>query len=174
MNKNIDTGRVERLSGMRTGGVFLVSGTVHMIRNEAELPYVREGEIVVAVRISAEWRDQLLLAKAVIEDASATDSVAEQLARQYDIPSVTGVTDAMQLRTGDVVTIDGDGNIERVFEKRAPDSPMRVSVPTAVEARNSHGIITAENIVPFRAVKASRDDDSEVNSTDSQQPASGE
>jgi len=52
MNINIDSGRVERLSGMRTGGVFLVSGTVHMIRNEAELPYVREGEIVVAEPLS--------------------------------------------------------------------------------------------------------------------------
>lgn len=174
MNKNTDAVRVERLSGTRTGSVFSVSGTVHMIRNEAELPYVREGEIVVADRISAKWHEQLRLAKAIIEDASATDSVAAQLGQQFNIPSVTEVTDAMQLRTGDVITIDGDGNIERVIEKRAPDSPMRVSVPAAVAARQSHGIVTAENVVPFSSVTPAHDSDKEDCSREDPKPASGE
>jgi|GEM_PF-5368209 len=149
MNKVDDSGRVERLYGTRSDSVYTISGIVHVIRNAAELPYVREGEIIVAVRISSEWREQLALAKAIIEDAGATESVAAQMAVQYDIPAVFNVTGAMDLRSGDIVTIHGDGEIERIYDKRAPDSPMRVSVPAAVAARNGHGIITAENVVPF-------------------------
>ncbi len=150
--KNLN--RVERLFGTRVEGVYTISGIVHMIRNEAELPYVREGEIIVADRIDSEWRDQLRLAKAIIENADAPDSVAEKISQQYSLPGVINVPGAMELRSGDIITIYGDGEIERVFEKRAPDSPMRVSVPAAVSARNGHGIIAAENVVSFNGAKA--------------------
>lgn len=180
MNKIKDSDRVDKLYGTRTDGVYTVSGIVHVIRNEAELPYVREGEIVVAVRISDEWRDQLSLAKAIIEDASAKDSVAAQLARHYDIPAVVDVSGAMDLRSGDIVALYGDGEIERVYEKRAPDSPMRVSVPAAVAARKAHGIITAGNVVAFSSAKADTDANTELdtgneeNQSDDHSPASGE
>ncbi len=154
MNKIKDTNRVVKLYGTRAEGVHAVSGIVHVIRNEAELPYVREGEILVAERICDSWRDQLVLAKAIIEDASAVDSIAQQLAAEYDVPAVVGVSGAMELRSGDIVTLYGDGEIERVYEKRAPDSPMRVSVPAAVAARKGHGIITAPNVVPFSSAKS--------------------
>lgn len=149
MNKVKDSARPERLYGKRTDAVFAVSGIVHVIRNEAELPYVREGEIIVAERICPEWTEQLSLAKAIIEDASAVDSVAENISAQYMLPATVEVSDAMALRSGDIVTMYGDGEVERICEKRAPDSPMRVAVPAAVAARTGHGIINAENVVLF-------------------------
>lgn len=176
-----NTTRAEKLYGTRTDGVQTVSGIVHMIRNEAELPYVREGEIIVALRICESWGDQLKLAKAVVEDASAEQSVAQQLAAQYDLPAVVGVTGAMDLRSGDIVTVYGDGEIERIFEKRAPDSPMRVSVPAAVAARKDHGIITAPNVVSFSSAKSKVDAKSNrpenqegTEDLDEHSPASGE
>jgi len=179
MNKLKDT-RPDRFYGTRTDGVYSVSGIVHVIRNEAELPYVREGEIIVAQKINPDWKDQLALAKAVIEDASAADSEAASIASRYDIPATIAVTGAMELRSGDIVTMFGDGEIERVYEKRAPDSPMRVSVPAAVEARTVNGIITAPNVVPFSSARPAAKDASQTDSDadgntdpDNQRPANG-
>lgn len=177
MNKLNDTGRPDHLYGARTDGVFSVSGIVHVIRNDAELPYIREGEIIVAERINPEWTDQLHLAKAIIEDASAVDSVAAKIASQYDIPATIEVQGAMELRSGDIVTMYGDGEVERVYEKRAPDSPMRVSVPAAVAARTGHGIITASNVVSFTSAKqptATKGISSDDENLGDHNPASGE
>ncbi len=171
MNTNKKSGRPERLYGTRADTTYTVSGIVHMIRNDAELPYVREGEIIVAERISAEWRDQLTLAKAIIESDSATDSVAALLGRHYDIPAIVSVSGAMELRSGDIVTVYGDGEIERIYEKRASDSPMRVSVPAAVAARTVHGIITAENVVSFSSARRRLESNDE---DDGQSPVSTE
>ena len=43
--------RMDILYGHRIDGVFSVTGTVHVIRDEAELPFFREGEILVAQTI---------------------------------------------------------------------------------------------------------------------------
>jgi len=153
MNKLQSESSPDRLYGTRTDGVFSVSGVVHVIRNEAELAYVREGEIIVAHRIDPAWKDQLALAKAIVEDSGASGSVAASIASQYDIPAVIEVVGAMELRSGDIVTLHGDGEIESIYEKRAPDSPLRVSVPAAVSARKGHGIITGQNVVPFSSAK---------------------
>ena len=166
MNKLQGDSRPDRLYGTRTEGVYSISGIVHVIRNEAELPYVREGEIIVAKKIDPAWNDQLVLAKAVIEDAAATDSEAADIASRYDIPAVIAVSGAMELRSGDIVTLYGDGEIERVYEKRAPDSPMRVSVPAAVKARKENGDITAPNVIPFASAKPVLKDDTDSDDQD--------
>jgi len=133
MNKLQSESGSDRLYGTRTDGVFSVSGVVHVIRNEAELPYVREGEIIVAHRIDPAWKDQLALAKAIVEDSGASGS----------------------------------------YEKRAPDSPLRVSVPAAVSARKGHGIITGQNVVPFSSAKPkpAENDDSDDQDMASRPPA---
>ncbi len=154
MNTLQSDNRTNRLYGSRKDSVYTVSGIVHVIRNEAELPYVREGEIIVAPRIDPAWCEQLELAKAIIEDASALDSEAESIASHYDIPAVVAVVGAMELRSGDIVTLYGDGEIERIYDKRAPDSPLRVSVPAAVNARNGNGDVTAENVLDFASARS--------------------
>ena len=144
--------RPDILYGHRIDGVFSVTGTVHVIRDEAELSFFREGEILVAQTIDPAWVEQLRLAKGLIEDVAATDSVAERIASQYDLPLVAEVTDALEnLRSGDIVTLHSDGSVERMMERREPDSPMRVSVPVAVSAREDNGIITSPDVVAYSA-----------------------
>ena len=136
------------LYGHRIDGVFSVTGTVHVIRDQAELPFFREGEILVAQAVDQSWVEQLRLAKGLIEDASAGQSLVETIASQYDLPSVIEVTGALEsLRSGDIVTLHADGKVERMMERREPDSPMRVSVPAAVAARNHNGGITSADVV---------------------------
>ena len=80
----------ETLFGTRVNGVFTVTGIVHMIRDESELPFFREGEILVAEKIDPSWAEQLSLAKALIEasrdDADDTKDVCA-IAEQYDLPA---------------------------------------------------------------------------------------
>jgi len=168
MNNLQSESRPDRLYGTRTDGVYSVSGIVHVIRDEAELSYVREGEIIVAQRIDPAWSDQLELAKAIIEDSGAPDSQAENIASHYEIPAVVAVDGAMELRSGDIVTLYGDGEIERIYEKRAPDSPLRVSVPAAVNARKLTGDFNAPNVVVLASAKSKSagSNDSEVDSDD--------
>ena len=163
MNKLQSESCLEFLYGTRVDGVYSISGIVHVIRDETELPYVREGEIIVARRIDPEWKEQLVLAKALIEDSSASDSQVESIASRYELPAIIAVAGAMELRSGDIVIMHGDGTIETIHDKRAPDSPLRVSVPAAVSARKSHGVITAENVVAFSSAKpqSAENDDSE-------------
>lgn len=149
-NLDVNEDRVETLYGTRFNGVFTISGIVHVIRSVSELPYFREGEILVAEKIDPAWTDQLALAKAIIEEAGDHNSVAAELASQYDIAATVNVPGAMlNLRSGDIVTMYASGEVERINEQRAPDSPMRVSVPAAVAARSASGIITAPNVVAF-------------------------
>lgn len=148
------------LYGTRFNGVFSVSGVVHVIRTVEELPYFREGEILVAEKIEPAWADQLSLAKALIEDALTGESDAPGIADRYDIAATVNVPDALlHLRSGDIVTIYSNGEIERIPEQRAPDSPMRVSVPAAVNARSVSGIITASNVVAFNSKKQASNED---------------
>jgi len=146
--------RPEKLYGDRVNGSVAISGIVHVIRSESELGYVREGAILVASFIDPEWSEQLSLAKALIEDAIAETSSVEDITSYYDLPAIINVKDAMAcLRSGDIVTIHASGEIHRISEQRAPDSPMRVSVPAAVASRSAGGIITAPNVVGFSSAK---------------------
>lgn len=139
--------RPKRLYGNRLNGIYALSGIVHVIRDESELSFFREGEILVADAIDPSWVQQLSLAKGLIQVA---DNDISTITSQYNIPAMIDVSDAMaSLRSGDIVTIHGDGDIELLTEHRAPDSPMRVSVPDAVDARHHNSIITAPNVVAF-------------------------
>ncbi len=168
MNKLRNTpDRPDRLYGKRLNGVFAVSGIVHVIRDESELPFVREGEILVAEAMDPAWVQQLSLAKGIIQVSSGSANALDVITGQYDIPAISDVSDAMaSLRSGDIVTMHGDGDIELLSENRAPDSPMRVSVPDAVEARRHNGIITATNVVAFSSALPDKDESDSNDSPD--------
>lgn len=135
--------------GTRVAGKTSVSGVVHVIRNEAEIDKFREGEILVARMTDPSWYPLFPLAKGIITEIGGWLSHAAIVAREYDLPATVGVPNATQdLRSGDIVKMHKDGTIERLSNLRAPDSPMRVSVPAAVTARDSaKGVITDPKVV---------------------------
>ena len=112
------------------------SGVVHVIREEKELIRFREGEILVAVEIPDEWSHLFAMAKAIITQTDHLPAQVLAAAETHSFPVTTGVQDATShLRSGDIVLMNIDGTIQRLEERRAPDSKMRVSVPAAVYAR---------------------------------------
>ena len=122
--------------GSRCSGKEAVSGVVHVIREEKELERFREGEILVAVEVPDEWSHLFALAKAIITQTDVIPAQILAAAETYSLPVTTGVQKVTSyLRSGDIVMMDIDGTIQRLEERRAPDSKMRVSVPAAVHAR---------------------------------------
>ena len=144
INKRIDTERPDSVSGTRVAGAEVVSGVVHVIRDESEIERFREGEILVAKMTDPSWYPLFPLAKGIITEVGGWLSHAAIVAREYDLPATVGVENATQnLRSGDIVKMHADGTIERMPNRREPDSPMRISVPAAVQARDqANQIIT--------------------------------
>ena len=133
------------VQGNRIYGNSAVSGVVHVIRDDSELDKFREGEILVASSIPEDWSHLYCLARAVI---TGTDDVPAHLAdaaTAFDFAvtvGVSNVTDA--LRSWDIVVAHIDGSVQRLTERRAPDSQMRVSVPAAVDARQLADIAASD------------------------------
>jgi len=134
-----------QLSGTHVSDERQCSGIAHVIRDQSELPHFREGEILVACDLGADWHTQVLLARAIILEVDEFQ-LPPALNGELSIPVITGVTSALQaIRSFDILSIEADGSIHWLQNRRAPDSPMRVSVPAAVSARSL--AVTGENVV---------------------------
>ncbi|MGG6296457.1 putative PEP-binding protein [Leptolyngbya sp. AN02str] len=90
--------------GRRIGRVLVVNG------------YVPKGttieQILVASSVSPRWLPELQQARGFITEQGGMTSHGAIVARELGIPAVVGVADATrQLKTGDVVCIDGDRGV---------------------------------------------------------------
>ena len=146
--------RPESVYGLKMIGEDAVSGIVHVIREEAELDKFREGEILVAREVPENWSYLFSLAKAIITGTDDLPPHISDAATAYGLCVVTGVQRVTSdLRSGDIVMIHTDGKIERLQERREPDSRMRVSVPVAVHARQfAEQLVAAETTDPSAPV----------------------
>jgi pyruvate,water dikinase len=85
-----------------------VTGTVRVITDPAEFDTFQPGEILVARTTAPAWTILFAKAAAVVTDAGTLAAHASLVAREYAIPAVVGTGAATtQLRTGQVVTVDG-------------------------------------------------------------------
>jgi len=124
------------VSGQRVAGGDAVSGVVHVIRDESEVDRFREGEILVASEIPESWSHLFSLAKAIITEKRDLPDYVSEAVQELSLPVIAGVQNATSdLRSGDIVMMHIDGTIQRLQDRREPDSKMRVSVPAAVRAR---------------------------------------
>ena len=79
-----------------------------MIRKVSDLRAVRRGEILVADAIDPNMTFVIPIVKAIIERRGGMLIHGAIIAREYGIPCVTGVPNAVNLiKTGDSVTVDG-------------------------------------------------------------------
>lgn len=89
----------------------------------------RKGEILVARFTDASWTPLFTLAGGVVTDIGSALSHSSIVAREFGIPAVVNTRVAtQQIRTGDIVTIDGDGGIVGV---ERPEQAARAPVPQA-------------------------------------------
>jgi pyruvate,water dikinase len=106
----------------RSVGARIASGPVRVLRGAADLPTVREGEVLVSRTTDPDWEPVLRRAAAIVTDQGGRTCHAAILSRELGVPCVVGTGDAtLRLATGDTVTVSCAGGDEgRVLAGRVP------------------------------------------------------
>ena len=91
------------------------TGPVRLLHGPAEFDTLRPGEVLVAPATAPAWTPLFARAAAVVTDTGGVLAHTSLVAREYGIPAVVGTGDAtVRLRTGQVVTVDGDAGVVQV------------------------------------------------------------
>jgi pyruvate,water dikinase len=106
------------VSGTPAGG-GKATGPVRVVLDSADFSALLPGEVLVCPYTNPSWTPLFERAAAVVVDTGGLASHAAIVAREYGLPAVmgTGFGTAV-LRTGDVVTVDGDAGL---VHASAPD-----------------------------------------------------
>lgn len=82
--------------------------------------HLEPGEILVAPSTDPGWTPLFLTAGGLVMEMGGANSHGAVVAREYGIPAVVGVPDAVtRIGTGDVVTVDGSAGVVRVHREGA-------------------------------------------------------
>ena len=116
------------LSGNRVAGESEVTGVVRVITDVSEIESFKTGEILVARMTDPTWYPLFSQASGIITEVGGWLSHAAIVAREYDLPAIVGANGiCQQLKTGDVVKLQLDGNITLVEDRRSEDSLLRAN-----------------------------------------------
>ncbi|WP_327674412.1 MULTISPECIES: PEP/pyruvate-binding domain-containing protein [unclassified Streptomyces] len=82
--------------------------------------HLEPGEILVAPSTDPGWTPLFLTAGGLVMEMGGANSHGAVVAREYGIPAVVGVPDAlMRIETGDVITVDGSAGVVRAHPEGA-------------------------------------------------------
>ena len=91
------------------GASGVVTGTVRVIDDVSRIDELQKGEILVTRATNIGWTVAFHKVSAIVTDIGAPLSHAAIVAREFGIPAVVGCSNATTvLKTGDVVTVDGE------------------------------------------------------------------
>ncbi len=109
--------RGEVLVRGRSVGARIASGPVRLLRGAADLPSVRDGEVLVSVTTDPDWEPVLRRAAAIVTDQGGRTCHAAILSRELGVPCVVATGDATRrLADGDLVTVScAEGEEGRVY-----------------------------------------------------------
>jgi pyruvate,water dikinase len=97
----------ERLVGIATSPGYY-QGPVRVIRSVSEFEQLQQGDVLVIPYSDVSWTPLFSKAGAVIAESGGILSHSSIVAREYQIPAVVSVPEAiMRLKEGVVVTVDG-------------------------------------------------------------------
>jgi len=83
-------------------------GKITLIKSIEDFPKVTGGDILVIPYSDISWTPIFTNTKGVISESGGMLSHCSIIAREYNIPAVVSVTDALKLVDGTVVALDGD------------------------------------------------------------------
>jgi len=110
-----DTDLPVLLQGGIAAGAGAASGPVHILKREADKLQFKAGSIMVISQSLPGYATLLDRAAAVIAEYGSLSSHLANVAREYGVPALFGVSGALdKLSTGQVVTVDAEGF--RVYE----------------------------------------------------------
>lgn len=88
----------------------IATGAVKLLRNTSDLHKIKRGEILVAPFTNPDYVPAMKKSAAIITERGGRTSHAAIVSREFGIPAIVGVHDAMtKLKDGLIVTVDGRG-----------------------------------------------------------------
>jgi pyruvate,water dikinase len=111
-------------TGQRAGNIIKgvgtspgrVTGVARVIHGPEEFDQMQPGDILVAKITTPAWTALFALASGVVTDVGGPLSHSSIVAREYHIPAVLGTGVATErVRSGQRITVDGDGGVVIVF-----------------------------------------------------------
>ncbi|MBC8506240.1 MAG: hypothetical protein ISR58_04845 [Anaerolineales bacterium] len=109
----------DQIEGL-AGSAGQAEGRVRILHSAEEGDQLQPGEILVAITTNVGWTPIFPRAAAVITDVGAPLSHAAIVARELGIPAVVGCFNATsELKTGDLVRVDGGQGIVEIIERTA-------------------------------------------------------
>jgi pyruvate,water dikinase len=91
------------------------AGLARVLHGPSEFGEMRQGDILVAKITTPAWTPLFALASAIVTDVGGLLSHSSIVAREYHIPAVLGTGVATErIRSGQHITVDGDGGVVRV------------------------------------------------------------
>ena len=150
------------LAGKRVAGEHAVTGRVRVITDVAAIDTFEEEEILVARMTDPTWYPLFSKARGIVTEIGGWLSHAAIVAREYDLPAIVGVDGACRtLATGDIVTLNLDGSIERVEKRRENDAPEQGVVTDAGARASAEADAALDRDAPFEADSAGAADTTE-------------
>ncbi len=110
------TGQVLKGLACSTGTGVPVRGACRVCRTLADATEVRPGEVLVVQSTGPAWTSLFAYVGAVVMETGGTLSHGAVVAREYEVPAVSGIANATALlRTGQIVEVDGNDGVVRVL-----------------------------------------------------------
>jgi len=98
----------------------VAEGTARVLFDEAQLPELQAGDILVVPDTNPVWNPAFNFIKAVVTDTGGSLSHAIVVARDYGLPCVAGTREATaKIKTGDRIRVDGDNCAVYILERAA-------------------------------------------------------
>ncbi|MCQ5377076.1 MAG: PEP-utilizing enzyme [Candidatus Methanomethylicia archaeon] len=105
----------KRLKGIATSRGY-AEGVARVTRGVADFSRVKEGEIVVIPYSDVAWTPILAKAGAIVSESGGLLSHCSVVAREFGIPAVVGVKDAMSIRDGAKVAVDAYSGVVMMLD----------------------------------------------------------
>ncbi|MCU0486200.1 MAG: PEP-utilizing enzyme, partial [Anaerolineales bacterium] len=102
----LDITHQEKLTGVPTSGGYH-TGPIKIVRGLEDFHKVQPGDVLVIPYSDVGWTPLFARAGAVIAESGGILSHSSIIAREYQIPAVVSVPDAMHLPDGALITVDG-------------------------------------------------------------------
>lgn len=105
------TGALREITGL-PASPGRVTGPARVMTDPAAASQLRPGEILIAPYADVGWTPMFLTAAAVVMDLGGPLSHAAIVAREYGVPAVVNARGVLHaVRTGDLITVDGDRGV---------------------------------------------------------------
>lgn len=97
------------------------SGIAKIIRGREDFIKVKEGDIIIIPYSDVSWTPLFAKAKAVISESGGMLSHCSIVAREYQIPAIVSVKDAMKIEDESLISVDGFNGKITILEKQKED-----------------------------------------------------